>query len=173
VAVTEVKTIFESTREESAMQTMTEIPTPHRLKTIVSMPVAVIAAVVVSDLASILIARVARGAGVTHTFAPLHFATYTSLIVVGVIGGAIGWQLVRSRAKNPHRLLARLVPLVLLLSFVPDILIGVTKSATGTTWGGVLALMAMHTAVAGAAVSCYLRFLPVGPVGGLPQDAKG
>lgn len=65
------------------------------------------------------------------------------------------------------------MPLVLLLSFVPDVLIGVTKEATGTTWGGVLALMAMHIAVTGAAVSSYLRFLPVRPVDARPQvDAK-
>jgi hypothetical protein len=109
------------------------------------------------------IADIAHGAGVNHTFAPLHFATYTALIVVGVIGGAIGWQVVRTRVTNPQRLLARLVPLVLLLSFIPDILIGVTKAATATTWGGVVALMAMHIVVAGAAVTSYLRYLPVSP----------
>jgi len=151
------------------MQTMTATSTPRRLKTITALPAAIAAAVVVGDLASVLIARIAHGAGVTPSFAPLHFATYTTLIVLGVIGGAIGWQLVRTRATNPHRLLARLVPLVLLLSFVPDILIGITKAETGTTWGGVLALMAMHVVVATAAVGSYLHFLPVRTVNGRSQ----
>jgi len=150
------------------MQTMIATSTPRRLKTITAVPAAMVAAVVVGDLASVVIARIAHGAGVTHSFAPLHFATYTSLIVLGVIGGAIGWQLVRTRATNPHRLLARLVPLVLLLSFVPDVLIGITKAETGTTWGGVLALMAMHIVVATAAVGSFLRFLPVRPADGAP-----
>jgi H+/Cl- antiporter ClcA len=143
------------------MQTMTATTTPHRRKTMTAFPAAIGAAVVVGDLASVLIARIAHGAGVTHSFPPLHFATYTALIVLGVIGGAIGWQLVQTRATNPHRLLARLVPLILLLSFVPDILIGITKAEVGTTWGGVLALMAMHIVVAVAAVGSYLHFLPV------------
>jgi H+/Cl- antiporter ClcA len=156
------------------MQTMTATSTPRRLKTIAAMPAAVAAAVLVGDLVSMVIARMAHGAGVSQSFAPLHFATYTSLIVLGVIGGAVGWQLLRTRATYPRRLLARLVPLVLLLSFVPDVLMGITKAETGTTWGGVLALMAMHIVVASAAVGSYLHFLPVRPADGRPQaDTKG
>jgi len=156
------------------MKAMTAVPTGRRLKTIAAVPAAIAAAVVVGDLASTAIAAIAHGAGVTHAFAPLHFATYTSLIVPGVIGGAIGWQLVRSRVTNPSRLLARLVPLVLLLSFVPDILVGITKALTATTWGGVIALMAMHIVVAGAAVGSYLYFLPVRPVDGRTRaETKG
>jgi hypothetical protein len=156
------------------MQAMTATSTPRHSKTMAALPAAVAAAAVVSDLASVVIARIAHGAGVTHSFAPLHFATYTTLIVFGVIGGAVGWQLVRTRATNPRRLLTRLVPVVLLLSFVPDILIGITKAETGTTWGGVLALMAMHIVVAAAAVGSYLHFLPVRPIVAIPkQTAKG
>jgi hypothetical protein len=73
---------------------------------------------------------------------------------------------VRTRANNPDRLLARLVPFALLLRFETDILIGITEAATGTTGVGILAFMAMHTAVAGAAASSHLRFLPVHPVDG-------
>jgi len=142
------------------MNTMTAASTPLRLKTIAAVPAAIAAAAVVGDLASTAIAAIAHGAGVSHAFAPLHFATYTVLIAAGVIGGAIGWQLVRTRATNPSRLLARLVPVVLLLSFVPDVLIGITKAETATTWGGVIALMAMHIVVASAAVGSYLHFLP-------------
>jgi hypothetical protein len=148
------------------MHIMNAASTPRRLTTIVAVPAAIVGAAVAGDLASTAIAAIAHGAGVTHSFAPLHFATYTALIVPAVIGGAIGWQLVRARATNPSRLLARLVPLVLLLSFVPDLLIGATKTLTATTWGGVLALMAMHIVVACAAVGSYLVFLPVRTDGG-------
>ncbi len=115
------------------MQVMTTTSTPRHLKTIAALPAAIAAAVVVGDLASVAIAAVAHGAGVTHAFTPLHFGTYTALIVLGVIGGSIGGQLVRSWATNPSRLLARLVPFVLVLSFVPDVLVGITKAETATT----------------------------------------
>jgi hypothetical protein len=156
------------------MNTMTAASTPLRLKTIAAVPAAIVAAAVLGDLASGAIAAIAHGAGVSHAFAPLHVGTYTVLIVAGVMGGAIGWQLVRTRATNPSRLLARLVPVVLLLSFVPDILIGITKAETATTWGGVIALMAMHIVVASAAVASYFHFLPVRPVDSRPRaDTKG
>ena len=143
------------------METTIEAITPRRKRTFAAVPTAVIAAVVVGDVASTIIAAIAHGAGVSHAFPPLQFATYTALIVLAVIVGSLGWQLVRTRATNPRRLLALLVPLVLLLSFVPDILVGINKSETATTWGGVIALMAMHIVVATAAVGSYLHFLPV------------
>jgi hypothetical protein len=143
------------------MQTLTQTSTPRHLKTAAAVPAAIAAAVIIGDLASTAIAAIAHHAGVADSFAPLNFATYTALIVLGVIGGAIGWQLVRNRATNPTRLLAQLVPLVLLLSFIPDILIGITKAETATTWGGVIALIAMHIVVATAAVASYLYWLPV------------
>ena len=87
-------------------------------------------------------------------------ATFTALIVLGVLAGGLGWQLVRTRAARPGRLLSRLVPAVLLLSFIPDLLLGITHGLDAT-WGGVAALMGMHVAVAVAAVTSYSLFLPV------------
>jgi hypothetical protein len=143
------------------MQTTVETIRPNRLRTVVAVPVAVVTTAVAGILASTVISAVAHAAGVSHAFLPLHFATFTVLIVFAAIAGALGWQLVRSRATNPSRLLARLVPLVLLLSFIPDVLIGITKAEAATTWGGVVALMTMHVFVATAAVGSYLHFLPV------------
>jgi len=142
------------------MQTTVETITPNRLRTVAAVPVAVVTTAVAGVLASTVIAAVAHGAGVSHAFLPLHFATFTVLIVFAAIAGAIGWQLVRSRATNPSRLLARLVPLVPMLSFIPDVLIGITKAETAATWGGVFALMTMHVFVATAAVGSYIHFLP-------------
>lgn len=155
------QSIVVTNREELPMETTLETITPRGIRTTAAMPVAIVATVVAGVLASTVIAAIAHGAGVSHAFLPLHFATYTVLIVFAAIGGAVGWQLVRNRATNPSRLLARLVPIVLLLSFIPDVLIGFTKAETATTWGAVVALMTMHIFVATAAVASYVYFLPL------------
>jgi len=80
-------------------------------------------------------------------------------VVAGVVG-AIGWQLVRRRAADPRRLLMRLVPIVLAVSFVPDVALGIaTASDTGPA--PVLALALMHLTTIGIAVAVYARVLPV------------
>jgi uncharacterized protein DUF6069 len=139
---------------------ITVTPAVRRLPRAAALPAAIISAVVVADLASYVISAIAHAAGVAHSFSPLQPATFTALIVVGVLAGGLGWQLVRTRAARPGRLLSRLVPAVLLLSFIPDLLIGITHGLHAT-WGGVAALMCMHVAVAAAAVASYSLFLPV------------
>ena len=133
----------------------------RRLPTVAALGAAIIAAVIVSDSVNALIATIARASGVSDSFQPLQFGTYTALTVAGIIVGAIGWQVVRNRAARPFWLLSRLVPIVLVLSFVPDILVGINHSQVGTTWGGVIALMSMHIVVAASAVAGYATFLPV------------
>jgi Family of unknown function (DUF6069) len=140
---------------------ITATPAVRRLPTAVALPAAIISAVVAGDLASYVISAVAHAAGVARSFSPLQPATFTVLIVVGVLVGGLGWQLVRTRAARPGRLLPRLVPAVLLLSFIPDLLIGIT-GGLHATWGGVAALMCMHVVVAAAAVTSYSLFLPAG-----------
>lgn len=66
-----------------------------------------------------------------------------------------------SGPRHPRRTLNVLVPIVLLVSFVPDILVGVTRALPGTSWTAVAALMVMHLVVAACAVAAYRRFLPV------------
>lgn len=65
-----------------------------------------------------------------------------------------------SGPRHPRRTLNVLVPIVLLVSFVPDILVGVTRALPGTSWTAVAALMVMHLVVAACAVAAYRRFLP-------------
>jgi hypothetical protein len=139
---------------------ITVTPAVRRLRGAAALPAAIICAVVAGDLASYAISAIAHAAGVAHSFSPLQPATFSVLIVVGVLAGGLGWQLVRTRAARPGRLLSRLVPAVLLLSFIPDLLIGIT-GGLHATWGGVAALMCMHVAVAAAAVTSYSLFLPV------------
>jgi hypothetical protein len=127
--------------------------------TAVAFPLAVVAAVVVGALGTTVIAAIAHGAGVAHSFSPLHPGSYIALIVLGVLGGAVGWQLVRVKAGQPARVLRSLVPVAVILSFIPDIIIGITGSFHAT-WGGVIALMAAHVVVATAAVTSFAKLLP-------------
>jgi len=126
----------------------------------VAFPLAVAAAVVVGTLGTTVIAAIAHAAGVSHYFSPLQPGTYIAFIVLGVFGGALGWQLIRTRARQPAKLLRTLVPVVVSLSFVPDIAIGITGGFQAT-WGGVIALMAAHVVVAIAAVTSFATLLPV------------
>jgi hypothetical protein len=90
--------------------------------------------------------------------------------VIGVVAGAAGWLAVRRRAANPSGGMRSLAPAVIALSFIPDVLIGVTKFEAGTTWAGVGGLMAMHLAVAICSVAAFARFLPLT---GQPQHREG
>ncbi len=134
---------------------VTELPAP------IAAVVAIIGAAVVSTAVNSAVAALAHGAGAPHGFRPLEFATYTGLTVVGVIAATVGWLVVRSRSRQAARTLRVLVPAVLLLSFIPDIAVGVSKSQPHTTWGGVIALMIMHLVVAVAVVLALRTMLPV------------
>ena len=100
---------------------------------------------------------------VPSTFQPLTLAVYGPLTVLGALIGAIGWRLAVNRSRDPGRLLTRLVPAVLVLSFIPDIVLGVSGSQPGTTTGGVINLMLLHLGVAAAALPAYRRFMPPRP----------
>ncbi len=123
-----------------------------------AMAVAVTCAVagVGAVVAVAVVALVARAVGAPSTFPQLRPGTYIPLAVLGVVAGAVGWEIVIHRARDSRRTLSRLVPAVLILSFVPDVLLGVS----GSPWGGVAALMVMHLAVAAVALPTYNRLLP-------------
>ncbi|MFD1719957.1 DUF6069 family protein [Amnibacterium endophyticum] len=115
---------------------------------------ALLTAVVNVGIAS---AALALGAAQTPALTPP--ADITLSVVAGVVG-AIGWALVRRRAADPRRVLVRLVPAVLLVSFVPDVVLAVlTAGQTGLA--PILALVVMHVATITIAVAVYARLLPV------------
>ena len=78
------------------------------------------------------------------------------LTLIGVLAGAIGWNIVRRRATNPARVLSWLVPTVIAVSLIPDVLVAVPLSPVGG-----LALGLMHLAVLAVALPTYRRFLPL------------
>ncbi len=125
-----------------------------------------VAAIAVATALDAAVAAIAHAAGASGDFSPLKLPSYASLTIIGVFAGAAGWAIVRGRAASPRRLLRVLVPAVLLISLLPDILVGASGTMAGSSWGAVAALIAMHLIVAAVAVGTYLRVLP------LPDDHR-
>jgi hypothetical protein len=106
-----------------------------------------------------VVAQVAGASGVSEAFQPLTVAAYGFLTVVGVLAGLVGWLLVR-RTANAAATFGWLVPTVLVVSLVPDVLLGFSDRA-GVSWGAVVALMLMHVVVTIVSVATFARLLPV------------
>jgi hypothetical protein len=114
-----------------------------------------------SALATSVIAFVAHAAGVSDDFDPIAPSAFLTLAVIGVGFAALSWFAIARRTANPRTILTRLVPAVVLISFIPDLLLGVSQSEPGTTWGAVAWLMLMHLAVAAITVPTLARVIPV------------
>ncbi|GGM76840.1 hypothetical protein GCM10011609_10980 [Lentzea pudingi] len=87
----------------------------------------------------------------------LAVAEYAPATVIGIALGTLGWYLVRRFARDPRRVLRVLVPVVVVLSWIPDL--GIL--AGGASLVNSLALIAMHTVVAAATVPVLARVLPL------------
>lgn len=120
-------------------------------------------ALVASNVVNAVIAAIALAAGASDGFQPLQPGAYIFFTVVGVLIGAVGWALVRRRA-GARRLLRTLVPVVVIVSFVPDLAMLVSDYQPGADVTGVVALLLMHVAVAAIAVPAYQRALPLSVV---------
>jgi hypothetical protein len=92
-------------------------------------------------------------AGVVPGLTPPVYLTFT---VIGAVVGTSGWTIVRRRATDPARVLSWLVPLVIVVSLIPDAAIAVTSDAVGG-----IALGCMHLAVLAVALPAFRRFLPL------------
>ena len=124
----------------------------------------VLAAAVVASAGNAVVSLLARAAGASSWFQALNPASYVPLTVIGIVLGAAGWGIVRRLAKNPRRLLGRLAPIVVVVSFVPDLaLLGANQP--GTSALAVAALMVMHVLVAAVALFACGRVLPLAPAG--------
>ncbi len=107
-----------------------------------------------SAVAVVVFAEIAKAAGVSAE----HQLNASSLIfttVVGVVFGTIGWVMISARAADPRRVLRVLVPVVAVLSFVPDLLIAMG----GTTWGAAVTLALAHVVVFAVTIPLFLRLL--------------
>ena len=130
-------------------------------RTVAAVALSTLVGAAAAGLTTTVIALIARAAGASHDFKPLWPSSYLPLSVLGVLAGAIGWQIIRRRASRPAAVLRWLVPAAVALSLIPDIAVGAAGSSPGVSWGAVSALMLMHLAVASVAVTFYRRLMPL------------
>ena len=118
----------------------------------------VAAAAVVSIALNTAVALAATALNPNGTRMGLDLPAYGSLTVIGVLAGTIGWALVRRRAARARATLRVLVPVVTVLSFIPDFALRITGVAD---WGNVAGLLVMHVVVAAVTVTAVSRVLPL------------
>lgn len=114
-----------------------------------------IAATALAVALNAVVAVVAQSFGVPAGFGGLTPPAYISMTAVGMIAGWIGWRVIATRARNPRKALTVAVPVVLVLSFIPDVLLATLHFMPGATTTAVLALMIMHVVVVAIAVPAY------------------
>lgn len=139
-------------------QVRTSSRTPDaRLTTVLTLA----AAVVVAILANCVVAVAARAAGASPAFSPLALYVYGPFTALGLVAGYLGWRVVKRRSRDPLHALRVLVPVLLVLSFVPDTVSLIVGFIPGTSLTGFVALMIMHPIVVGVGVPVYQRLAPV------------
>ena len=129
---------------------------------------------VASLVVELVIAAIAHAAGAYSDFHPLTFGGLIGPTVVGLVVAVVVWELVRRRAGDPVAVMRRLAPIVVVLSWVPDIALGATHREAAshvahTTWGEVAALMAMHLFVAAIGLGLFSQLLPLRRRPGAPS----
>ncbi len=88
--------------------------------------------------------------GLTGPFTPLTLGPVIGWSVIGAVGAGIVFAIIRKYARTPKNTFATTAWIVLILSFIPDVLIKGSTSGpfAGATWGAVILLMLMHVVVA-------------------------
>ncbi len=116
---------------------------------------------IAAAIVNVAISAIARGPfDASDEFAPLTPGPIVMWTILGAVIGAAGWRLFVNRSARSRALLAKLVPTVLVLSFLPDLALLATDTMPGQTTAGVLALMVMHVATAAVVVTAYRRAMP-------------
>jgi hypothetical protein len=117
---------------------------------------------VAAAVVNVTISAVARAAfGVSDDFTPLTPGPIVMWTILAAIIGAAGWRFFVNRSVRSGALINKLVPTVLVLSFIPDVALLATDAMPGTTTAAVLSLMAMHVVTALIVVFAYRRAMPV------------
>ena len=119
-----------------------------------SVAAAAVASAVVNTVISLIAQALGANASMIMGLTP---PLYIGFAVVGLLIGALAWSAVRAKASDPAAVLRRLVPVVVVISLIPDVLVAVGMSAVGG-----IALGLMHLVVATAGVLAFRRFLPLG-----------
>src|SRR6187402_616549 len=114
----------------------TSLSTPTRTSATGRTALLLTAGALVVAVATTVVALVAQSIGAGTDFPALKPAIYLSFAIIGLLAGYVGWRIVRARAKNPARVLRVLVPVLLVLSLVPDVVLLATSFIPGTTVTG-------------------------------------
>jgi hypothetical protein len=117
-------------------------------------PLAIVAAVA----ANLLIRLVAVALfDISPEFMPLQWGPPIFFTTIGVIGAIVVFAIVARFSKRPVRLFRTIALVVLVLSFIPDVLLLTSNSMPGTSPAAVLALMAMHVVTWAISVGLLTR----------------
>jgi hypothetical protein len=103
-------------------------------------PLAIIASAIANALLQQIAAALLRP---DPAFLPLSFGPPIFFTVVGVLGAVIVFALVARFARDPIPLFRRIALVVLIVSFVPDVLM-LFANTPGATVANVVVLMLMH-----------------------------
>lgn len=149
------------------MSATTENPAPEKPATgnprrpLSAVLLSIVVVVVGAGAANALLAAIGLAAGLGGPSAiGLVPIAYLSLTVVAAVGGAVGWWLIARSARRPSRVMRRLVPTVLVVSFVPDVLVG-AMAGNAEGWAYAAVLMAMHVATVAVAILTFRRLMPL------------
>lgn len=106
-----------------------------------------LAAVVAADAVNATITFAASAAGVAPNLDSLSFGSVLSLTTLGVLGAAVVYGLLDRSVANPDRTFVRVAAVVLVLSWIPDVIYVPTEPGGTTAGAVVLATMHLTTAV--------------------------
>jgi hypothetical protein len=89
---------------------------------------------------------------VPDEFGPFMPSNFVSLTVFGGVGAMVVFALVGWLSKRPFRLFNWIAGVVLVLTWIPDVMLLVARPFPGITFAGVATLMVMHATAAGIIV---------------------
>lgn len=107
-------------------------------------------AIVLSVVVNLIVLFAADALAVAPGFEPFEVPSVAFLSAAGAVGAVVVYALLRRYADRPDRTFARVAAVVLVLSFVPDVLL--LSRDPAATVPGVLVLMLMHVVVAAVCV---------------------
>jgi hypothetical protein len=147
--------VTSSSRASSSSSAVASAPTTRRGALVL------VAGAVIAVAANTVIALSALAAGASGAFAPLGFAVFAPFTVVAFAAAYLGWRIVRRRSSRPARVLRVLVPVLGILSFIPDAVLLATGFIPHASVTAVIALALMHVVVVSTVVPVASRVAPV------------
>ncbi len=113
----------------------------------------------VASIANAIVAFAGLSAGADPSLPGLTPPAFITLSVLGVLVAAIGWTIV-GRARSAKRILTVLVPVLLIVSLIPDVALALTATSAAVVTAAVT-LGIMHVVTVAVAVPVFRTFLPL------------